>query len=189
MDDGLGAPFRKLSVTRWSRSRRRFAPPATAIGLLGVLFVAATVPFYGLSIGCVAVPIIALAASLPAALRYRRASRRLKQLPFEVRHHKVYAEGDQFSLNRVGIATMQVRVTHELDPLVCDAIAADAEQRVPGLSVTVRSDAGMLVLERWAWGGEDISVLAELLDTWGRELHDRATIRDLAVWWRAGAPV
>ncbi|HEY0190094.1 MAG TPA: hypothetical protein VGC42_03165 [Kofleriaceae bacterium] len=187
MHEGEG-PFRKLAVTRWSRPRGRFERPAAAIGLLGVLLVAAIVPFYGVGLACALVPALALASSIPAGMRYRRARARLAQLPFPLRHVQPNP-GDPFSLNRVGIEAVEITVVHELDRVVCDAIAGDAERRVPGLSATVLAELGVIRLGRWAWGGEDLGALAELLDTWGRELHDRATIRAVEIRWRAGAPV
>jgi hypothetical protein len=117
--------------------------------------------------------------------RRRRLVAELDALPFPVRHSRASAL-ELWWRDRSPIRSAELRFAAPLDGVVAERIASDVMARVPGLAVVTAADA--ITLERWQWRGDDLLLLAALLETWGREVHVAHPVAEVFVAWSAGGP-
>jgi hypothetical protein len=116
----------------------------------------------------------------------RDASDRLRALPFPVTHDRpsVITNDDPRPIVSVTISLAQRMGNRDGDEW-CRA----ANDRAPDL--TVIADAATIRLTSWSWRKQDLVLLAQLLDSWGRALHAVHGIRSVDVCWaeRRGPPL
>ena len=122
----------------------------------------------------------------------RNTSRRRKVLaPLRTRPYPVVFDrqsaAEPNAIKASAIDNVTVQLSRPLDGVTGERVAAAALAVAPGISVTRRDDA--IVLSAWQWGVRDIFVLAQLLATWGDELHAELPIVEVAVTWAKGGPV
>jgi hypothetical protein len=76
---------------------------------------------------------------------------------------------------------VELRFAQRLDGIVAEAACREAMQIAPGISAMVNRET--IVLSAWPWGKQDLYLLATLLSTWGRRLHDQHGIAEVCVTW------
>jgi hypothetical protein len=136
-------------------------------------------PMVGAVVGSVAS--YALVAAVILGWRRRRlATRTLSELPFPV-HHSRLGPLDETSYASA-IEEVRLQLAKPLDGIAAEAACREAMQIAPGLSA-MASRGETIVLGAWPWRKHDLDLLATLLSTWGRRLHDQHGIVGVSVMW------
>jgi hypothetical protein len=178
----LADPYRSSPADPWG------APaPLTAQPVFGRL-VGAAIAAVSLGATSVGAPLVALGAFASglalvaaAAITQRpRRLRRLRTLPFPVVH--TGGLGDfEFGANPERICALRVDLVDELDDLHRELAVAHLRAAAPGLSLVAAGR--VLTISGWSWLGQDLALLVELLDAWGRKLHAAHPIAAVHVDW------
>jgi hypothetical protein len=152
------------------RSWRRVAGAALAVasGPLGILLFSA---FFGFD-------------WLGTAEQRREADARLRSLPFPITHDRPWAVVT--ATRPRPIVAVTVRLEHALDDREGEAWCRRAIDLVPRLTVT--ADGATITLTSWPWRNQDLTLLAQLMDSWGRALHAAHGIISVDVGWAEGGP-
>jgi hypothetical protein len=132
--------------------------------------------------GFIAVNAGILHVALNASAR-RKADRILASLPFSL----VHSSGSAWFLPPgQRIAKVEVRFASALDGPDLAREAGNASARVPWLAVRTAGDT--IEITRWPARGDDVLVLAELLELWGEDVHRRHPIAQVVVTWTTEGP-
>jgi hypothetical protein len=129
----------------------------------------------------------ALVAAIILGWRSRRvAAQTLSELPFPV-HHSRPGPLDETSYASA-IDEVQLQLAQPLDGIAAEAACREAMQIAPGMSA-MASSGQTIVLSAWPWSKQDLYLLATLLSTWGRRLHDKHGIAGVwVIWAKATGP-
>lgn len=113
--------------------------------------------------------------------RRRRAVNRLAALPFPVVHDRpAAAEPLRWAVPiRSIVVTLGVELAGPERERVGLAVGDGLCAKFAGDRVTVTA---------WSWGADDLELLAQLLATWGREVHAKHSIVDVRVEWASSGP-
>jgi hypothetical protein len=110
---------------------------------------------------------------------------RLAALPFPVTHDRESAT-DVWSW-RVPLARATLTLTRAPDGIEAESIARSAEAAAPWLSARVTGTT--VTLTPRTRRGAHLVLLADLLCSWGLELHSTQPIASVDVAWQRGGPV
>lgn len=116
--------------------------------------------------------------------RLRAACHALVYLHMEVVHHPGWV-ADPGQRQRP-VDEVRIRLSGPIPRYDVERACAEARRAAPGLRATIDGDT--IVLTRWPWHHNDVVLLAHLLATWGRALHDSCGIAVIDVAWWDGAP-
>lgn len=178
------APYRETALVvsptavarRPALITRTAMPIAAGTAILALAGAQTTVGFVG-----VVVSSCALLAAIILGWRSRRiVAQTLSELPFPV-HHSRQGPLDETSYASA-IDEVQLQLTRPLDGIAAEAACREAMQIAPGISA-MTSSGQAIVLSAWPWNKQDIYLLATLLSTWGRRLHDKHEIVGVWVSW------
>jgi len=178
------APYREaaLVVSRTAVARRPALITRTAVLIAAgaaILAAAGAETMLGVLGGVVCS--CALLAAIILGWRSRRvAAQTLSELPFPV-HHSRPGPLDETSYASA-IDEVQLQLARPLDGIAAEAACREAMQIAPGMSAMV-SSGQTIVLSAWPWSKQDLYLLATLLSTWGRRLHDKHGIAGVTVTW------
>lgn len=118
---------------------------------------------------------------------YWRARRVVESMPFTIRHEPGNEKIPQQSGR--AITSMAVVLDAEMSDTEIERVVRGAQHMYPSLTATddvVGQPHPARVITFYGWPNEDadIIVLANLLDTWGREIHELYKTRVIVVRWR-----
>lgn len=178
------APYREtglvVSSTAVARRPALINRAVLLIGAGGAILAAAgtttTLGPLGLEVAACAV----LAAVILGWRRRRVTVQTLSELPFPI-HHSRLGPLDETSYASA-IDEVQLQFAQPLDGIAAEAACREAMQIAPGMSA-MASGGETIVLSAWPWGKQDLYLLATLLSTWGRRLHDQHGIAGVSVTW------
>jgi hypothetical protein len=113
--------------------------------------------------------------------RRSRAATALDALPFPVEHNRPSAIEPLLRARRLSSVTIRLGA----------ALAGpDLERAIAriGFSLSVKSEGPSLTLSGWPRIADHLGLLAQLLATWGRELHASHGIANVSVNWSSDGP-
>ncbi len=177
------APYRETALVASpvavARRPALISRAAVLIGAAGAILAAAGTET-ALALGLGVASYAAVAAVIRGWRRRRVSVRTLSELPFPI-HHSRLGPLDETSYASA-IDEVQLRFAHPLDGIAAETACREAMQIAPGMSA-MASHKETIVLSAWPWGKQDLYLLATLLSTWGRRLHDQHGIAGVSVTW------
>ena len=175
--------LRPASKTAMAARLAGWAAAATALCVLGPPG-AAFVAVYVAAIGA------PLSEGILGRRRRQRALKALSLLPFDLRHDPGNMAAPIPTVRRV--ARLMIVLETALPDATMEQVVLGAQLACPALVATTgpatdRLDQ-VIVLTRWPNESDDIWRLANMLRTWGTELHARHGIRQARVEWLPSGP-
>ena len=176
------AVFRPASKLAMAARLAGWAAAATVLFALGP-----TTAFVGAYAVLVGAPVT---EGILGRRRRQRSLEALSQLPFELRHDPGDMATPFPTVRRV--ARLTIVLAEALPDAAIEQVVLGARLACPGLVATTepltdRLDQ-LIVLTRWPNGSDDIWLLANILCTWGSELHTKHGIRQARIEWRPSGP-
>jgi len=159
-----------------------WAAAATALCALGptATFIAVYAAFVGAPIS----------EGILGRRRRQRSLKALSDLPFALRHDPGDMDAPISTVRRV--ARLTIVLAEALPDATMEQVVLGARLACPELVATTEPATDRLdqiiVLTRWPNGSDDIWLLANILNTWGSELHTKHGIRQARVEWRPSGP-
>jgi len=115
----------------------------------------------------------------------RRAEARLRSLPFPITHDGSWSV--ETGTRARAIVSATIRLKDELGGRDLARWCSAVTELAPRLSVIASGSS--IALTRWPWRSDDVLLLAQLLDAWGRPLDAAQGIHSVEVRWaRASGP-
>lgn len=119
-------------------------------------------------------------------VRRHRAAMLLTSLPFPIVHDRPSAAEPHMRAAPIRRVVITLR----------SALAAPDAEHVAARAVTLLGDSALslhisgprITLAGWPWGTDDLLLLAQVLHTWGAEVHSAHPIAEARVEWASGGP-
>ncbi|NVB81575.1 MAG: hypothetical protein HOV81_24490 [Kofleriaceae bacterium] len=120
-------------------------------------------------------------------LRRHRATKLLAALPFPITHDRPSAAEPHMRAAPIRRVVIALRAS----------LAAPDAERVAARAAALLDDSSLLslhisgpriTLAAWPWGTDDLLLLAQVLHTWGTEVHSAHPIAEARVEWASSGP-